>query len=900
MPSQYSPPDVIVTQVQRTRSGPRITPALSAVVIGLCRQVAVRAVGGVFDVGDDLVFEIPDLKPGAVIDPASIELLINAVTSAGRSLGLFRLDTGVPADAQVINDANGNPSQIRVYGTLGLEYSLLSSRNNDLDTLNDDRAVGVPSGLNLIDASIDFASIGVSGDGTCYVTISSPSTLAGRYIVRATVATGSLVNTLTLEKVNAANAVELQKGFTVISGFASNKTIYGFPATHARLAFGNSNSVNDAAIITGNTAGIGIEAVQISVVTADIADIHNPVVSTTVVPGPTSSAATWFKPGTPVTAGTDFGTDNAAWKSIMATAKVGSWLRFVGRWNAGVDLIDAVQIRDYQVVAVDTAQSRLQLQNPDGDPNNTTPDTTVVGDFTDLYLLKVVRGSGDATNAAGDYVVSAGLTYEVKRAAPYLIELATAFPTTVSTVPAVYQRGLAFRNTTANYDVLKNLTTGFGGQVLMSYRADRTDLTGQVISLATELEVEETLGLILPTNPLALGVSLALRASGNAGVIVFAVPTNANTVSDYSSALELLKTREDVYWVTPLSEDKAVISLVTAHVNTMSQPLNKGERRALVSTILDTIDPVLPNTTTAVALAGAIPSGIANRLNATIDWSLVSVGELIWLVDVDGNKLESQRISSIVVGSNYALTFVGFSAIYVGTSVSFRIETYPRSKQQQAEAWRDYGLSLNNKRISILRPDRVEISYTDKTGPRPVDRTELLPGYFACCAFAGFRSVLEPQKPVTNMPVPGIGKLVHSNFYFSPDQLNTIAEGGNMLLVQRDANAAPTVRHQLTSNMDSIEERELSIGTLVDYCAKVVRNGMRPFIGKHNITDEYLTQLRGVAEALIRALVQSGVLRPGSSLTRLEQNKDRPDEIDLDISFVVPYPCNRINVKIHF
>jgi hypothetical protein len=151
---------------------------------------------------------------------------------------------------------------------------------------------------------------------------------------------------------------------------------------------------------------------------------------------------------------------------------------------------------------------------------------------------------------------------------------------------------------------------------------------------------------------------------------------------------------------------------------------------------------------------------------------------------------------------------------------------------------------------------------------------------------------------MTNVSIPGVQELVHSNTYFLPDQLNTIAEGGNTILIQRTKSTPCYVRHQLTTNMASIEERELSITVAVDYCAKVMRIGLRPYIGKHNITDELLTQLRGIAESLLRALVEGFVVRQGSTLERLEQNTDRPDEVDLDISLIVFYPCNRINVTL--
>jgi hypothetical protein len=199
----------------------------------------------------------------------------------------------------------------------------------------------------------------------------------------------------------------------------------------------------------------------------------------------------------------------------------------------------------------------------------------------------------------------------------------------------------------------------------------------------------------------------------------------------------------------------------------------------------------------------------------------------------------------------------------------------------------------------LVRPDTIEITYTDTTDVFPVDTKALVPMYYGAAVFAGMASYLPPQQPMTNTPVPGIDRVIHSNTYFIEENLNLIASGGNNILVQSSAVSAPYSRHQLMCNMASLTTREFSIVKGVDFTAKYLRNSLRPYIGNHNITAEFLTQLTGIAEAVILSLVNSGVLMAGTTVLSCYQDPDNLDSVLLNISCVVPYPCNRINVTLY-
>jgi hypothetical protein len=906
MPSSYTSPDVVVTQRQRTVSAPRITPQLPVVVVGPSVQIVTRANAGIYAAGTDLTVSLPGLADGASVietDTGRVDVLLNAQDSNAKSLGLFRLQEDI--DYKINVNSDGDAESLTVYGAMGLDYSVVSSRNNNADTIATDQAVGTPDGLWFSDAQVDFISRGVDASGSCRLVVSAPTSLAGNYLVREVItgvgASAQSSTQIRVEAVDTNLSPIVSKSWVYTASATAVRTTYGFCTAHVQSAAFTKTSNVTSSVLNGvaetiSAATYGIGVVKAPLVTMNLAAfdliIHpgnQPGGTPTVLPGRTSSAAVWFVPF----AGTvGEGPLAPKWIELMAAAKVGQWLRLVMTTDS--------EVRDFKILAVDSQAQRILLQAPDADLSNSATLTPAAGDVTAVHLLEVMQGSADVTNASGDYVYVNGAWHEVYRATPYLIEF-TGDVTFGASAAANANRGFSFRNTDASYDIKKRLSSGFGGSLLTSYRATRVDLAQQgLIDIASEEEIEQYLGTIHPDNPLAFGASMVIRGGGTAGGRVFyAVSTEGTGADAFSTAFESLTTTEDVYFVVPLSQSLTVQTQVKAHVERMSMPENKGERIAIINSAFPAPTQQLPADSNAAPLIGAVDSLDDNKFLAPLaDWTLAKVGDLIWTVDsTTFAKTGSYRIKSIDIPTGTVVTYNAFPTAGA-TNVRFIVETYPLSKGEEAEAIRDFAKGFSSKRVVNVWPDEVKITYTDKTGASATDVTALVPGYYAACALAGYRSGADPAQPLTNSAVPAVQELVHSNTYFSPDQLNTIAEGGNLIFTQRTRNSPPVVRHQLTTDRSSIETSELSIIVAVDYVAKVLRTGLRPYIGKHNITDELLTQLRGIGESLVRSLVEGLVVRRGTSLTRLEQNKDRPDEVDMDVSVIVFYPCNRINITL--
>jgi hypothetical protein len=206
-----------------------------------------------------------------------------------------------------------------------------------------------------------------------------------------------------------------------------------------------------------------------------------------------------------------------------------------------------------------------------------------------------------------------------------------------------------------------------------------------------------------------------------------------------------------------------------------------------------------------------------------------------------------------------------------------------------AEAYQKLGQSYGNRRVVMVAPERV--------GGNIGGTEQLINGYYLCSALAGMVGQLPPQQGFTNYPTAGFTRVSGSNDKFSRRQMNVGAAGGTYWAVQEAIGAALTTRHQLTTDLTSIETRELSITKIVDFTAKMLRGGLRSFIGRFNITQPFLDSLSTVVQGQLNFLIENGVL-VGGDLNNIVQDEDAPDTVLIDVTLDVPYPCNYIRLTL--
>jgi len=175
-----------------------------------------------------------------------------------------------------------------------------------------------------------------------------------------------------------------------------------------------------------------------------------------------------------------------------------------------------------------------------------------------------------------------------------------------------------------------------------------------------------------------------------------------------------------------------------------------------------------------------------------------------------------------------------------------------------------------------------------------------VPGYYLAAGIAGQVSGQYPEQGFTNLALAGdYSELKYSGDFFSEAQLNILAGGGNWIMWQTNVSSPIVTRHQQSTDVSSIELKELSITKTLDYVAKFVRTGLIPYIGKYNITEAFLKMIRTILSGLGTFLRREGRIND-LKVVKVEQDSVSKDTILVTLTVLVKYPVNYIRIILQF
>jgi len=200
------------------------------------------------------------------------------------------------------------------------------------------------------------------------------------------------------------------------------------------------------------------------------------------------------------------------------------------------------------------------------------------------------------------------------------------------------------------------------------------------------------------------------------------------------------------------------------------------------------------------------------------------------------------------------------------------------------------GLSefIYNRRVSVMYPDKATRLLGDGT------LRELDAPYLAC-AIAGAQWANPPQRSLTRVTLNGFNEL--KGVKMIRTQMNQLAEKGVMILTQENSTSPITIRHQLSTDMSTLQFKENSILAIEDYCAKLLRNACEVYIGRYNITPELISMVKGTLDSTMDTLKSRGVIVDGR-IDLIMQDENNPDTIIVSLSVLPPYPCNYIEITL--
>jgi len=482
---------------------------------------------------------------------------------------------------------------------------------------------------------------------------------------------------------------------------------------------------------------------------------------------------------------------------------------------------------------------------------------------------------------------------------------------------------------TVKHDVIRDTKgdpiNSASNSLLVTYKALRLDVTStadtpSILTFEDTTELTTALSPITADNPLGLGLFFALlNAPGVTvtGLGIDAVSADApyGTLESYVRAFTFLES-EEVYAVAPLTQEAVVHQALMTHVDAMSEPDARGERVALInpempSRRLDTLvlsgtdgdttgvtnefDTKLSNLPAALLAAGVDPTGTIT-VDDGVFLDIASDAKIYSVVGVSGTVLSLRVV--FAPGENddnyYSLTNLPTPLISESFTIKIRgaallTSTGAPDYQAIAETYADLGSSYGNRRVVVTAPDQCAASISGLE--------QLLPGFYQNAGIAGMVGQQPPQQGFTNFPMTGFTRPVGSTGVFSNKQMNIGAGGGIYWIIQPVKNGPLVSRHQLTSDLTSVETREFSITRVVDFTAKFMRAGLRNFIGKFNITQGFLDTLSTVVQGQLTFLTENSVLI-GGDLNNIIQDTTAPDTVLIDVTLDVPYPCNYIRLTL--
>jgi hypothetical protein len=417
-----------------------------------------------------------------------------------------------------------------------------------------------------------------------------------------------------------------------------------------------------------------------------------------------------------------------------------------------------------------------------------------------------------------------------------------------------------------------------GASVELGFRAQRKDLA-PIITLQSEDDIEDKIGAAYSYNPLGIAAAVAMQNTGT-NVVVSPVAQDAqvpssNEITSADINWNAIKTQE-VYAIAPITRTNGLDAAFKSHVTTYSAPTEKRERMCIWSPSIAWKDSFEQSTIKGAAdVDTAVTAGVIKE-------NAVAYGERRF-VSVHPDTVyvvENRHVSTLTSSYLNAVQGVINEKVYLGKAYSVTISGTNYVYQKGEELTDTVLTNLKTAETFLL----VEV---------PV------PGYIASAAIAGMIAGQPAEQPFTNVTVAGLSRIKYSTDTFTESDLNTMAEGGNYILVQKSPSSPIYCRHQLTTDMTSVERRELSILKSLDYVAKFIRSGLEGYIGKNNISANFIKLLNMTVQAQILFLVREEKIID-IKVVSIEQDEANPDTINVVLNVLVKYPVNYIKITLQF
>ena len=463
-----------------------------------------------------------------------------------------------------------------------------------------------------------------------------------------------------------------------------------------------------------------------------------------------------------------------------------------------------------------------------------------------------------------------------------------------------------------------------GGKVYVSQRCLVASNADTIHAISSTADIVGYLGAIHPDNPLAYGVYMAKTNSADRPIYYMA--TRGTGIDDWSAVLKASENTRDVYAFCPMTSDIDVLKLVQAHIDELSTPEKKQwrigfvssgyERTAVRTPAVDGVPTVLKfgaidaeSGTVVVTCYDTVASSAASSFAKFTDVAQVNdtvrvygdgitssgdrtYNDYVVVEVVDNARLRLSTTYTTHDGASGTLENPGASA------VSYDL-LHAYTQTESATAIANASASFYDHRIYNVWPGYAKAGSVE------------IPGCMLAAAVAGLCCSVQPQQPITNVEIKGVTDVPQTYAGgYSRTELDTIASGGTLIIMQDMPSSQVYVRHQISTMYrdGNLNTTELSITKNLDSISYYFANTFAPYIGRYNVTPELIEELRALlvngisylsSATMVDPLIGPQVLAEGTEITALAQHPVSKDKVYATVALNLPAPFNNFDLTLY-
>jgi hypothetical protein len=433
---------------------------------------------------------------------------------------------------------------------------------------------------------------------------------------------------------------------------------------------------------------------------------------------------------------------------------------------------------------------------------------------------------------------------------------------------------------------------------------------GTIASNSSKADVETAINTVRKENILSYAVYKAVQNSATKPVKYIGLATD--DLDGWDAVISIAAKTNEVYHFGVASKDQAVISKFKAHCTALSNETKRKWRRMYSAIEIPNTEDIYKEYTDPISgakldyLATVIDdpniAGIQYsfvELDPAQDANLISDGvqpgyifRYNFQTDINGEVIYQDFVIT-AIHSEHSMSIS--PALPAAVTIPSKYEVYKAlSKDEKKAYFKAYLQTQADWRVVSAFPD----SFIDENGDE-VD------SYFMACAVAGLKAGVEPHQGLTKYEIEGVNLTPVSFETYSEDDLNELADAGAFIVTQDTALGRPYIRHQLTTDLSSELKSELSCGTNADELAYYFGDLLDKYIGKYNIFDAVVDEIRNALWSGIEAKKeyvnnQIGPQVIDGEVVSITRSATQKTKLDVYLHLTIAGPLNNIDLHLKY